>query len=27
MPIEFEELWQLYNKNALDKQMMTCYCL
>jgi hypothetical protein len=27
MPIKFEELWQLYNKDTLDKQMMTCYSL
>jgi hypothetical protein len=25
--IEFEELWQFYNKDALDKTLLTCYCL
>jgi hypothetical protein len=27
MPIEFVELFQLFNQEALDKQLMTCYCL
>ena len=27
MPIEFVELFQLYNQLALDKQLMTSYCL
>ena len=27
LPIEFVELFQLYNQAALDKQLMTCYCL
>ena len=25
--VEFIELFQLYNQKALDKQLMTCYCL
>ena len=25
--IQFEELFQLYNQLALDKQLMTSYCL
>jgi hypothetical protein len=27
MPVEFIELFQLFNQEALDKQLMTCYCL
>ena len=27
MPVEFVELFQLYNQRALDKQLMTAYCL
>ena len=27
IPIQFEELFQLYNQLALDKQLMTSYCL
>jgi hypothetical protein len=27
MPVEFMELFQLFNQEALDKQLMTCYCL
>ena len=27
MPIEFVELFQLYNQKALDKTLVTCYCL
>jgi hypothetical protein len=27
MPVEFVELFQLFNQEALDKQIMTCYCL
>jgi hypothetical protein len=27
IPVEFEEIWQLYNKDALDKTLMNCYCL
>jgi hypothetical protein len=27
IPIEFEELWQFYNKDALNKTLLTCYCL
>ena len=27
MPVEFVELFQLFNQEALDKQLMTCYCL
>ena len=25
--VQFVELFQLYNQDALDKQLMTCYCL
>ena len=25
--IEFEELFQLFNQDALDKTLMSCYCL
>ena len=25
--IEFEELFQMYNYDALDKSIMSCYCL
>ena len=25
--IEFEELFQLYNQDALDKSIVSCYCL
>ena len=25
--IEFDELFQLYNQNALDKTLLTCYYL
>ena len=27
MPVEFLELFQLFNQEALDKQIMTCYYL
>ena len=27
LPIEFVELFQLYNEDALDKQLMSCYFL
>jgi hypothetical protein len=27
MPVEFVELFQLFNQQALGKQFMTCYCL
>ena len=27
MPVEFVELFQLFNQDALDKQLMSCYCL
>ena len=27
MPVEFVELFQLFNQDALDKQLMTCHCL
>ena len=27
LPVEFVELFQLFNQDALDKQLMTCYCL
>ena len=27
MPIEFVEIFQLFNQQAIDKQLMTCYCL
>ena len=27
MPIEFVELFQLFNQHALNKQLMNCYCL
>ena len=27
LPVQFVELFQLYNQDALDKQLMTCYCL
>jgi hypothetical protein len=27
IPVEFEELWQLYNQDALNKILITCYCL
>jgi hypothetical protein len=27
MPVEFVELFQLFNQEALDKQLMACYCL
>jgi hypothetical protein len=27
LPVEFVELFKLYNQMALDKQLMTCYCL
>ena len=27
MPVEFVELFQLYNQLALDKQLMASYCL
>ena len=27
MFIEFEELFQLYNQDALDKSLVSCYCL
>lgn len=27
LPVEFMELFQLYNQLALDKQLVTCYCL
>ena len=25
--IEFEELFQLYNQDALDKTIVSCYCM
>jgi hypothetical protein len=25
--IEMNELWQLFNLEALDKSLMSCYCL
>jgi hypothetical protein len=25
--VEFEELFQMYNCDALDKSLMSCYCL
>jgi hypothetical protein len=25
--IDFEELFQLFNQDALDKSLVTCYCL
>ena len=25
--IEFEELFQLYNQDAIDKSIVSCYCL
>jgi hypothetical protein len=25
--VEFEELFQLYNQDALDKTIVSCYCL
>ena len=25
--VEFDELFQLYNQKALDKSLVTCYCL
>ena len=25
--VEFPELWQLYNFDALDKSLISCYCL
>ena len=27
LSVEFDELFQLYNQLALDKQLVTCYCL
>ena len=27
LPVEFVELFQLFNQDALDKKLMTCYCL
>jgi len=27
LSIEFDELFQLYNQKALDKTILTCYCL
>jgi hypothetical protein len=27
LPVQFVELFQLFNQDALDKQLMTCYCL
>ena len=25
--VEFEEIFQLYNQKAIDKTIVTCYCL
>ena len=27
LPVEFVEIFQLFNQKALEKQLMTCYCL
>ena len=27
MPVEFVELFQLFNQDAFNKQLMACYCL
>ena len=27
LPVQCVELFQLYNQDTLDKQLMTCYCL
>ena len=27
MHVEFEELFQLYNQDALEKSLVSCYCL
>ena len=27
LPVEYSELFQLYNQDALDKSIVSCYCL